>query len=69
VFAFCTDGVFDATSDTGEEFGASRLIDVVAAHRHLPAAKVVEAIFGAVTRFRTDDEQEDDMTVVVVRMT
>lgn len=69
VFAFCTDGVFEAVNDRGEEFGAQRLMDVVQAHRSQPAAAIVQEIFGAVTRFRTGDEQKDDMTVVVVRMT
>jgi serine phosphatase RsbU (regulator of sigma subunit) len=44
-------------------------MDVVREHRERPAKEIVDAIFGAVTRFRTDDEQKDDMTVVVVRMT
>jgi phosphoserine phosphatase RsbU/P len=69
VFAICTDGVFEAMNETGEEFGGRRLQDVVREHRHLPAQEIVNAIFGAVTRFRTDDEQKDDMTVVVVKMT
>ncbi|MDP1571841.1 MAG: GAF domain-containing protein [Vicinamibacterales bacterium] len=68
VFAICTDGVFEAANDEGEEFGAHRLIDVVRDTREEPAQGIVDAIFGAVTRFRTDDEQKDDMTVVVVKI-
>lgn len=67
VFAFCTDGIVEARSPSGEEFGAARLVEVVQAHRHLPAREIVDAIFGAVARFRGLGEQEDDMTVVVVK--
>lgn len=68
VFAFCTDGVFEAFNESGEDFGAQRLIDVVRDTRHLPSQEIVNAIFGAVNRFRMDDEQKDDMTVVVVKI-
>lgn len=68
VFAFCTDGVHEAVDGAGEEFGGRRLVDVVRDHRHLSAQAIVDAIFGAVTRFRNDEEQHDDMTVVVVKI-
>ncbi len=68
VFAFCTDGVHEAMNGASEEFGGRRLVDVVRDHRHLPAQAIVDAIFGAVTRFRNDEEQRDDMTVVVVKI-
>ena len=69
LFVLCSDGVFEAFDPEGREFGAERLLDVVAAHRNETAQQVVDAIFAAVTEFRGDRAQSDDMTAVAVRIT
>ena len=69
VFAFCTDGVFEAMNAAGDEFTAERLMEVVTASRDLPAKGIVEAIFKAVAEWRGDTPPNDDMTAVVVRIT
>ena len=69
VYVFCTDGVFEAMNEHGQEFTATRLLDVVGRSRELPAAKIVEAIFEAVDEWRGDAPPNDDMTAVVVRIT
>jgi len=69
VYVFCTDGVFEAMNERGQEFTASRLIDVVGRSRDLPSAKIVDAIFQAVAEWRGDAPPNDDMTAVVVRIT
>ena len=69
VFAFCTDGVFEAMNAAGDEFTAERLIEVVTASRDLPAKGIVEAIFKAVAEWRGETPPNDDMTAVVVRIT
>ena len=69
VFVFCTDGVFEAMNGESQEFTAERLIEVVAASRHLPAKAIVDAIFTAVAEWRGETPPNDDMTAVVVRIT
>jgi phosphoserine phosphatase RsbU/P len=69
VYVLCTDGVFEAMNERGQEFTASRLVDVVARSRELPAGKIVNAIFQAVSDWRGDAPPNDDMTAVVVRIT
>jgi phosphoserine phosphatase RsbU/P len=69
VYVFCTDGVFEAMNGLGQEFTASRLVNVVAGARDLPAGKIVNAIFQAVAEWRGDTPPNDDMTAVVVRIT
>jgi sigma-B regulation protein RsbU (phosphoserine phosphatase) len=69
VYVFCTDGVFEAMNAQGQEFTAARLVDVVAAARDLPAARIVAAIFQAVAEWRADTPPNDDMTAVVVKIT
>jgi sigma-B regulation protein RsbU (phosphoserine phosphatase) len=69
IYVFCTDGVFEAMNESGQEFTAGRLIDVVGRSRDLPAARIVDAIFQAVTEWRAGAPPNDDMTAVVVRVT
>jgi sigma-B regulation protein RsbU (phosphoserine phosphatase) len=69
IYVFCTDGVFEAMNDLGQEFTAARLLDVVAKSRELPAAKIVKAIFDAVNEWRNGAPPNDDMTAVAVRIT
>jgi sigma-B regulation protein RsbU (phosphoserine phosphatase) len=69
LYVFCTDGVFEAMNGRGQEFTASRLIDVVGRSRELPAAKIVTAIFQAVGEWRGETPPNDDMTAVVLKIT
>jgi len=66
---FCTDGIFEASSGEGKEFGAQRLCDVVRQHRKATAREIVDAIFDSVILFRGTAPQADDMTAVAVKIT
>ncbi|MGE0361094.1 MAG: GAF domain-containing protein [Vicinamibacterales bacterium] len=68
VFAFCTDGISETFSESGEEFGSPRIAEVVHAHRDKPAAEIVAQIFAAMSAFRGHAPQTDDQTVLVVKM-
>jgi len=69
LFVFCSDGVFEAMDDMGQEFTAERLLDVVSRGQDLPPARLVEAIFASVAEWRGDTPPNDDMTAVAVRIT
>jgi len=69
VYIFCSDGVYDAADECGQEFGNDRLLAVVAETRQRPAREIVDAIFVAVKAFRGDTAPNDDMTAVAVRIT
>jgi phosphoserine phosphatase RsbU/P len=69
LFIFCTDGIFEAFNAEGEEFGAERLVAVVAEHRDGRAEEIVEAIMAAARAFRGDYQQTDDQTAVAVKIT
>lgn len=49
------------------EYGAERLIEVAAAHRHEPAERIVDALFDDVAAFSRNRPVNDDRTIVVVR--
>jgi sigma-B regulation protein RsbU (phosphoserine phosphatase) len=68
VFLFCTDGLLDTISEAGEPFGVDRMRAIVREHCQLGARQLVDRIFDAVTSFRGQGPQEDDMTAVVVKL-
>ena len=69
VYVFCSDGVFEAMNTRSEEFGAERLVEVVRASRHLTADEIALAIEAAVGAHRDGCPPNDDMTIVVLRLT
>ena len=68
VFAFCTDGISETFSESGDEFGSRRIAEVVHAHRDQPARDIVERIFAAMSTFRGSAPQTDDQTALVVKI-
>jgi serine phosphatase RsbU (regulator of sigma subunit) len=40
VFVFCSDGIFEAMDEEGQEFGAQRLCEVVREYRHQSARRL-----------------------------
>jgi phosphoserine phosphatase RsbU/P len=61
-----TDGITEACSADGEEFGESRLLDTLRNCSHLPVGSLLKAIVAAVQQF-TAGEQQDDITLVIAR--
>jgi phosphoserine phosphatase RsbU/P len=69
VFVFYSDGISEAMNAAGAEFGTGRLVGAIEQHRARPAKDVADAIFSAVYDFCGDAEQNDDRTVVVLKIT
>jgi len=69
VFVICSDGIFEAMNEDGEEFTASRLMEVVERTRDGSAKAMVDAIYDAVEAFRGEAIQNDDMTAVAIKIT
>jgi sigma-B regulation protein RsbU (phosphoserine phosphatase) len=61
-----SDGVTEAHSDQGEEFGESRLIETILKWRHLSPPELLNRLLEAVQKF-SGSAQEDDITLVVAR--
>jgi serine phosphatase RsbU (regulator of sigma subunit) len=66
LLAIYTDGITEAFSPSGEEFGEERLIEVLRRSRDLSPKDVIATIFDAVHRF-SPHEQRDDVTLIVAR--
>jgi sigma-B regulation protein RsbU (phosphoserine phosphatase) len=63
-----TDGVSEASDATGELFGEMRIEELVAAQREGSAGELQRTLVEAATTF-SQGELEDDLTLVVVRVT
>lgn len=63
-----TDGVSEATDANGDLFGEERIEELVADSRDLDARELQQTIVDAASSF-SGDELEDDLTLVVVRVT
>jgi sigma-B regulation protein RsbU (phosphoserine phosphatase) len=62
-----SDGVSEAMSVAGDEYGEERLIDCVRKNEAVEPSKLLEAIFGNVREFTTGAAQSDDITALVLR--
>ncbi|MEI6437221.1 MAG: CHASE2 domain-containing protein [Candidatus Omnitrophota bacterium] len=68
IFIYYTDGVTEAADARGEMYGVERLTALVERHRNLDARQILTTIIEDVARFRGKPRQQDDITIVVVKI-
>jgi sigma-B regulation protein RsbU (phosphoserine phosphatase) len=68
VIVIGTDGITETRNIAGEFFGAERVRQVVRANASRSAAGIQSAVIEAVQTFRGQAPQEDDVTLVVVKL-
>ncbi len=68
VLVIGTDGIWDARNPKGEMFGQKRFLDTIRKHADASAAGIQKAVLDAVEAFQGDATQEDDITLVVVKL-
>jgi len=64
--AFYTDGITEAFSSAGEEFGEQRLTETLRRHGQLSSRDLLTAIVDEVRRF-SPAEQHDDITLIIAK--
>jgi serine phosphatase RsbU (regulator of sigma subunit)/pSer/pThr/pTyr-binding forkhead associated (FHA) protein len=62
-----SDGVSEALSAAGDEYGESRIVTVVQDHASLDPPQLLEALFSNVRDFAKGAAQSDDITAMVLR--
>lgn len=67
VLVIYSDGVTEAASPTGEEFGPTRLYEVVSRNVDSSAAGIRDRIESALTKFSQGTQAADDITLVIVK--
>ncbi len=68
IFLFVTDGITEARTLTGKDFGDEQLFHIIEQSADESAAQLKEKIFFEVKKFIGDAQPHDDQTVVVVKI-
>jgi len=68
ILALYTDGVTEQENEQGEQFSVDRLNEVIVSKERKPATALVADISEAVFTYAGTKEQEDDLTVLVVKV-
>ena len=67
IFVFYSDGLTEAMNEEMSQFGEEAVFDIVKERRGLGARELQQTILKSVEEFRGAAEQNDDLTVVVVK--
>jgi sigma-B regulation protein RsbU (phosphoserine phosphatase) len=68
VIVFYSDGVQDQTNLTEEEYGRSRLAQLIKQVSPLPAQQIADAILADLEQYKEDGVVADDQTVIVMKV-
>jgi hypothetical protein len=68
ILLLLSDGILESRSAAGEQFGLTRVLEIVKNHRQKPVQEIVTALYQAARAFGEDEVQDDDMTIVMVRV-
>jgi sigma-B regulation protein RsbU (phosphoserine phosphatase) len=68
VIVFYSDGVQDQTNLTEEEYGRSRLAQLIKQVSSLPAQEIADAILADLEQYKQDGVVADDQTVIVMKV-
>jgi len=63
-----TDGLWETSNEKGELFGKDRLKEVIRRHASQSAREILLAVHTAAEEFRGELKQEDDLTIVVIKI-
>ena len=69
IIAIGTDGVWEARNESGQMYGRTAIYDVIRDNSAAGAEDIMEAVFNQIKKFRKAAESEDDVTLVVVKLT
>ncbi|HUX66181.1 MAG TPA: PP2C family protein-serine/threonine phosphatase [Terriglobales bacterium] len=69
LLAAWSDGITEPENEYGVEFGEPRLLQLLEANRHRPLADIVAAILDGVHDWSGAEEQADDITLLLARVT
>lgn len=68
VILLATDGIYESENSAGEQFGRKRVEKLLIEYAHLPAQEIMETISSAIQTFLGTESQEDDITLMVVKI-
>jgi sigma-B regulation protein RsbU (phosphoserine phosphatase) len=62
-----TDGAWETRNSKSQQFGKTRVSEMLGRHHHRNAEDIVQAILEALAEFRGEAIQEDDITLLVIK--
>ena len=68
IAVFFTDGIMEAQSPKGKEFGFDRALDFIKYQQQTSAHQIVESLYKEIRSFSKNQPQEDDITSVICKM-
>jgi phosphoserine phosphatase RsbU/P len=68
IAVFFTDGILEAQSPDGKEFGIDRALDIVKNQQQNSAHIIAESLYLGIRSFSENQPQEDDITSVICKM-
>ncbi len=68
LLALFTDGVTEAPAPDGDEFGSTRLADLLRARRDQPLDDIIQAVLDALLQWSGPVDAHDDVTLVLARV-
>lgn len=69
IFAFFSDGITEAMNESNDLFGEDKLSELLRNKSNKSSNELMDEIWESITRFRGHAEQNDDMTMVLVKVT
>lgn len=69
IIAIATDGIWEARNPKGEMFSKDRIRKIIRRHAPKTAEEIQSAILDSLKRFQKEIKLEDDMTLVVIKIT
>jgi serine phosphatase RsbU (regulator of sigma subunit) len=67
IVAVISDGIFEAGSASGQQFGTDRVVDVIKAARTRSPAEIIAAVRAAVAVYTDGAAAEDDRTGIIIK--
>jgi sigma-B regulation protein RsbU (phosphoserine phosphatase) len=63
-----TDGIWEMHNKAGDMFGKEALMEIIRNNHTAPARQIVDTVIETLERFREDKAQEDDITLVAIKV-
>ena len=63
-----TDGIWEMHNRAGEMFGKAAFMEIIRNNQAAPARQIVDTVIKTLEQFRADEAQEDDITMVVIKV-
>jgi sigma-B regulation protein RsbU (phosphoserine phosphatase) len=68
IYTFFSDGISEAMNEHNDLYGMDELTQVIKTNRTRPVKEIMNEVISSIEKFRGSREQNDDITIVLVKM-